>query len=150
MHAAVHALAQPRAQSQALVRELERMRWHVAQIDQDFDSLVVFFRRQTPLGIEIGTGAHAKDAFELEDETVVVQTNWLVSARESFRRRLGDDLLPWVYEHDDPRGVPCVRAAQLETLLGAASYQEALYLLGDEVIWLHVPDSLAETRTDDD
>lgn len=136
-----------------LPRELERMRWHVAQIDADFDSLVVFFRRRTPVAIEIGppgSGAHAKDAFELEDETIVVQTSWLVSAREQFRRRLGDDLLGWVFEHDDPRGVPCVRAAQLETVLGASSYHEALQLLGDDLIWLAVPDSLAATRSDDD
>jgi hypothetical protein len=133
-----------------LLRELERMRWHVARIDEDFDELVVFFRRRTPIAIEIGSGAHAKDAFELDDDTVVVHTSWLVSHRSTFRRRLGDDLLGWVYEHDDPRGVPCVRAAQLETLLGAMTYQEALHLLADEIVWLVVPDSLAETRTDDD
>lgn len=136
-----------------LPRELERMRWHVAQIDADFDSLVVFFRRRTPVAIEIGppgSGAHAKDAFELEDETIVVQTSWLVSAREHFRRRLGDDLLGWVFEHDDPRGVPCVRAAQLELLLGASSYEEALSLLRDDVTWLAVPDCLAATRSDED
>lgn len=133
-----------------LVRELERMRWHVARIDADFDSLVVFFRRRTPLAIEIGAGAHAKDAFELEDDTIVVHTQWLVSARETFRRRLGDDLLGWVFEHEDPRGVPCVRSAQLELVLGASSYHEALALLGDDVTWLPVPDSLASTRSDDD
>lgn len=126
------------------------MRWQVTRIDADFDSLVVFFRRRTPIGIEIGSGAHAQDAFELEDETVVVHTSWLVSAREQFRRRLGDDLLPWVYEHDDPRGVPCVRAAQLETVLGASTYHEALALVGADVVWLRVPDSLAETRGDDE
>jgi hypothetical protein len=43
-----------------------------------------------------------------------------------------------------------VRAAQLEALLGASSYHEALHLLGDDVTWLDVPDSLAETQTDDD
>ena len=136
-----------------LPRELERMRWHVAQIDADFDSLVVFFRRRTPVAIEVGplgSGAHAKDAFELEAETIVVHTSWLVSAREQFRRRLGDELLAWVFEHDDPRGVPCVRAAQLEIVLGASSYHEALRLLGDDLIWLPVPDSLAATRSDDD
>jgi len=122
----------------------------VAQIAFEFDFLVAFFRRRTPVAIEIGVGAHAKDAFELEDDTIVVHTHWLVSARETFRRRLGDDLLGWVFEHDDPRGVPCVRAAQLETVLGASSYHEALQLLGDEIIWLDVPDSLASTRSDDE
>lgn len=133
-----------------LVRELERMRSHVARIDADFDTLVVLFRRRTPIAIEIGAGAHAHDAFELDDDTIVVHTSWLVSARESFRRRLGEDLLPWVFEHDDRRGIPCVRAAQLENVLGASTYHEALALLGDEVVWLKVPDSLAETRGDDD
>ena len=140
-------------QAVGLVRELERMRWHVAQIDADFDALVVLFRRRTPLAIEIGpsgSGVHARDAYELEDETIVVHTHWLVSARETFRRRLGDDLLGWVFEHDDPRGVPCVRAAQLEMLLGASSYHEAILLLGEEITWLPVPDSLAATRTDED
>lgn len=137
-------------QAVGLVRELERMRWHVARIDADFDALVVFFRRRTPLSVEVGAGAHAQDAFELEDDTIVVHTNWLVSARETFRRRLGDDLLGWVFEHDDPRGVPCIRAAQLETVLGASSYHEALHLLGDDVTWLLVPDSLASTRGDDE
>jgi hypothetical protein len=137
-------------QAVALVREFERMRWHLARIDADFDSLVVFFRRRTPVAIEIGTGAHARDAFELEDDTIVVHTSWLVSAREAFRRRLGDDLLGWVFEHDDPRGVPCVRAAQLEAVLSASSYHEALHLLGADVTWLPVPDSLAQTHADDD
>lgn len=140
-------------QPEGLVRELERMRSHVAQIDADFDSLVVFFRRRTPVAIEVGpmgSGAHAKDAFELEDDTIVVHTSWLVSAREQLRRRLGDDLLGWVFEHDDPRGVPCVRAAQLEIVLGASSYHEALHLLEGEITWLTVPDSLASTRGDDD
>jgi hypothetical protein len=137
-------------QAAGIVRELERMRGHVARIDLDFDSLVVFFRRRTPVAIEIGHGAHAKDAFELQDDTIVVHTQWLVSARETFRRRLGDDLLGWVFEHDDPRGVPCVRAAQLELVLGASSYHEALQLLGDDLIWLSVPDSLASTQADDD
>jgi hypothetical protein len=137
-------------QAVGILRELERMRWHVAQIDADFDSLVVFFRRRTPLAIEIGTGAHARDAYELEDETIVVHTAWLLSARDTFRRRLGDELVGWVFEHDDPRGVPCVRSAQLETVLGASSYDDALSLLGDDVTWLPVPDSLASTRGDDE
>jgi hypothetical protein len=137
-------------QAVGILRELERMRGHVARIDADFDSLVVFFRRRTPVAIEIGHGAHAKDAFELKDDTIVVHTHWLMSARDGFRRRLGDDLLGWVFEHDDPRGVPCVRSAQLDVLLGASSYHEALHLLGDEVTWLSVPDSLAATRGDDD
>lgn len=137
-------------QSGAIVRELERMRWHVARIDEDFDTLVLFFRRRTPVAVAIGTGAHAQDAFELDDETVVIHTSWLVSAREGLRRRLGDELLPWVHEHDDARGVPCVRAAQLETVLGASTYHEALARLSGDVTWLRVPDSLAETRGDDD
>lgn len=134
----------------SLLREFERMRGHVARVDADFDTLVVLFRRRTPIAIEIGTGAHARDAFELEDDTIIVHTSWLVSARSTFRRRLGDELLPWVHEHDDPRGVPSVRAAQLETALGASTYHEALAVLGDDVVWLDVPDSLAETRGDDD
>jgi hypothetical protein len=131
-----------------LVRELQRMRWHVARIDEDFDSLVVLFRRRTPLTVEIGTGSHAQDAFELADGTIVVHTTWRVSARERFRRRLGEDLMAWVYEHDDPRGVAAVRAAQLEIVLAASTYGEALNLLGGDVTWLSVPDALAETQGD--
>lgn len=128
--------------------ELERMQRHLVLVDAAFDSLVVFFRRRTPLALEIGTGTHASDAYELGDDTVVVHTNWLASSREALRRRLGDDLAPWVMEHDDLRGVPCCRGAQLEIVLGAASYEEALHLLGAELIWLSIPDCLAETQGD--
>jgi glutathione S-transferase len=38
----------------------------------------------------------------------------------------------------------------IPALLRASSYHEALHLLGDDVTWLDVPDSLAETQTDDD
>jgi len=128
--------------------ELERMQRHVVLVDAAFDSLVLFFRRRTPLALEIGTGTHASDAYELSDETIVVHTNWLVSSRESLRRRLGDDLAEWVAEHHDPRGVPSCRAAQLEIVLGASTYEEALDLLDADVTWLSIPDCLAETQGD--
>jgi hypothetical protein len=133
-----------------LVRELERMLRQVARTDADFDTLVIMVRRQTPLVIEVGPASDVQDAYQLGDDAVVVHTSWLVSARGTFRRRLGDDLARWVIEHDDRRGVPCLRAGKLEIARAGASYEDALHLLGEHVTWLSVPDPLAETRGDDD
>jgi hypothetical protein len=127
-------------------RELERMHRHLVLLDADFDDVCVMFRRSTPVAIEIGTGAHARDAYELADDTIVVHTSFRVSARERLRRRLGDELAPWLFEHHDGRGVPCFRAAQLELVLRAASYEEALLQVGADLTWLAIPDCLAQTR----
>ncbi len=129
-----------------LVRELERMLRQVEAIDADFDSLGIFFRRRTPLEMAVGPGSDVHDVYELGDETVVVHTSWLVSARGRFCRKLGEELAPWLDEHDDPRGIPCFRISQLEIVLSAESYDDALYLLGDSVVWIRVPDPLAETQ----
>ena len=133
-----------------LVRELERMLRQVAQTDADFDSLGLLFKRKTTLVVEVGPGSDVHDAYELDDNTVVLQTSWFLSARSHFRRRLADDLAPWVVEHDDPRGIPCFRARQIDVVLAATSYEDALYLLGDDVVWVELPDCLAETQGDPD
>ena len=71
-----------------------------------------------------------------------------MSARRDAARALDDAGEAWVAEHDDERGIPCFRAGQLEVARSASSYEDVLYLLGEEAVTFLLPPSLAQTQGD--
>jgi hypothetical protein len=115
-----------------LVAQLERMLLLVARTDADFEAVVVMLRRKTKLRrdhdiIELRT---------LHDGTALVLTPWPVSSKPALEAELAAAHPSWVSEHDDPRGIPCFRASQLDVAAAAASYEDALYVLGDAASYL--------------
>lgn len=119
-------------QKTELVVQLERMLALVARTDADFEALVVMVKRRSRLPRD-------PDVVELRtlpDGTALVYTPWPVSSRGAVAEDLAAAHPEWVCEHDDPRGVPCFRASQLDVAAAATSYADALYLLGETASFL--------------
>lgn len=117
-----------------LVSELERMLSQVARTDGDFDQLVLLVQREQALTLAKGGRApNAHAAFTLPDGTAIIHTTWTFSQRRRAVRAIAKQNGAWLGQHEDRQGVPCFRASQLEIARAAASYQDALYILGDGV-----------------
>ena len=116
-----------------LVAELERMLRLVTATDAGFDRAVLLIRRRSPLALRSDV---VRDVYTLPDGSALVSTSWIRSAEARIADWLEGEAHAARAEHDDPRGVPCFRAAQLEIARAAASYEDALYLLGDSVRFL--------------
>ena len=131
----------------ALIVELDRMLRLVVRTDADFDFLVLMVKRKTsPLAL--AEDGDIMDVHVLPDGTTIIHTTWSMSTRRIVAASLDQDNAPLVTEHDDDRGVPCFRASQVEIAKSAASYEDALYLLGENAVSFLLPPSLTQTCGD--
>jgi hypothetical protein len=112
-----------------------------------FEAVVLLLKRTTPL-VLVGDMEHdVNDVTTLADGTAVVHTTAVIAAREMVALRLAEEHAAWTAEHDDARGVPSFGAGHLEAIRGAATYDAALAILGDEVVFLE-PRSIDALRAE--
>jgi hypothetical protein len=115
-----------------LVAQLERMLQLVARTDADFEALVIMVRRRSRLRPD----GDVVELRTLADGSALIYTPWPVSSRRTLEEDLAAAHPGWLCEHDDPRGVPCFRASALDIATAALSYDDALYLLGEQASFL--------------
>jgi hypothetical protein len=126
-----------RVDDSLLVSELARMFELVQRTDADFDRLV--FLLQPGALVTIATqemAAHVVGVIALPDGSTIVQTSWSMAGRDLAIDAIDAQHPGWTSANGDPRGVPCFRASQIEVGAAGASYDDALYLLGDTVAFL--------------
>lgn len=126
-----------RVERTVLVQQLEKMLGLVRTTATAFEEVIVLVRRRTALGPEEGLrAAHARAVHTLPDGSALVHTTWTVADREELFRLLAREAPGWLAEHEDPRGIPSLRSSQLDIARAASSYEDALYLLGDDVTFV--------------
>jgi hypothetical protein len=126
------ARGQPVARTE-LVSQLERMFGHVARMDADFNCVALLVRRRTSL---VFTTLDVLDVDTLRDGTAIIYTAWTVATRASIMQTIRDEFPEWLTEHGDLRGVPMFSSSQMELVRTAVSYEDALFLLGDDATFL--------------
>lgn len=122
-----------------LVAELERMLGLVRTTAVAFDDVVVLVRRRTAL--EVPPGARAPDLYAthtLPDGAALLHSTWTMAQRHDLFAVLTTCHEEWLGEHDDPRGIPVLRASQLDIARAASSYDDAIYMLGSDITWMPV------------
>ncbi len=116
-----------------LMSELERMFRLVARTDADFESVVMIIQRKShfPWDPDI------LEAISLKDGTALVHTPWPISSCDVLPEELvaRED---WIQDHEDPRGVPCFRVSLLHVATAARSYEDAVRILGESIVWLQL------------
>lgn len=142
------AMTEARA-SEILQRALDEIARDVfanaARPEPGDDDVVLLLRRRTPLSIDVAEpGASAHELVVLSDGSALIRTTWSVTARDELALVLAEWHAEWHAEHDDPRGVPSFVAARLGSARAAASYDDALARIGEEIAFI-VPRSLSES-----
>ncbi len=128
-----------RVERTVLVAELERMLGMVRTTAVAFDDAVVLVRRRTAL--EVPAGSRGPDLYAshtLPDGAALLHTTWTIAQRHDLFAVLAGSHEEWLAEHDDARGIPVLRASQLDIARAASSYDDALYLLGADITWMPV------------
>jgi len=108
----------------ALARELTRMFELAHRIGEDFERVVLLL----PPGALVAIAAISTtiiDVLALPDGSSLVHTGFGMSDRHRIASLLG-----W----DTP--IACFKASQLEVASSATSFEDALYLLGDDPDWI--------------
>ncbi len=112
-----------------------------------FDALVLLVKRTTPLVLVGDAENDANELVTLADGTAVIHTTSAVAGGSMMAFQLAESHADWVAEHDDARGVPSFGARHLDTIRDAATYDAALAVLGDDVVFLQ-PRSLDGIRVE--
>lgn len=122
-----------------LVEQLEKMLGLVRSTAAAFDEAVVLVRRTSALAPSDMFGApHARAIHTLPDGSALVHTTWTVAEKEELARVLLRDRPAWMAEHEDPRGIAVLRSSLLDVARAASSYDDVLYLLGEDVGFVNV------------
>lgn len=105
--------------------------------DEDEEGLVVLLRAAAPLAAKLDLEGFALgDVAALDDGTALVPTVYTPHARELVALRLAEDYAALAAEPVDPRGVPACTTSDLDRLVDARSYDDALAALGDRAVFL--------------